>query len=185
MDPRKFLRMSSISYAAMTFVGFEICWWWHQNVQTLFASPIARPLDALLITVSGIGFLILGQKLMETHLPSYRYFRQTLAGLLGQFSLAESFWLAFCSAVGEEVLFRGAIQPFLGVWFTSLLFGALHLDPEGGVSSWTLWAMVAGLIMGGSVLAIGSIWPAIAIHFLVNLIGMRSLARQFQRRREA
>ncbi|MBK7566807.1 MAG: CPBP family intramembrane metalloprotease [Bacteroidetes bacterium] len=31
-------------------------------------------------------------------------------------------FLSFCAGVGEELLFRGAIQPWLGIWLTALLF---------------------------------------------------------------
>ncbi len=169
--------MSSIAYAVMAFVGFEICWWWHKNIQTLL-NPIPRDLrETLLIIFSGITFLLLLQRAFESYVPSYRRFKSTLASYMGQFGWLGSLWLALISAVGEELLFRGAIQPFLGVWFTSILFGFLHLDPEEGVSAWTLWAMIAGLILGASCSVTGSLWPPIAIHFVVNFLGIRSLSK--------
>jgi membrane protease YdiL (CAAX protease family) len=33
---------------------------------------------------------------------------------------------SFCASVGEEILFRGGIQPFIGIWPASLLFVFLH-----------------------------------------------------------
>ena len=33
---------------------------------------------------------------------------------------------SFCAGVGEEILFRGTIQPILGIWLTSVIFIALH-----------------------------------------------------------
>jgi membrane protease YdiL (CAAX protease family) len=36
-------------------------------------------------------------------------------------------WIALCAAVGEELLFRAALQPLLGVWIVSLLFLASHV----------------------------------------------------------
>ena len=34
--------------------------------------------------------------------------------------------ISFFAGVGEELLFRGAMQPILGVWLTSLIFVGLH-----------------------------------------------------------
>lgn len=34
--------------------------------------------------------------------------------------------VSFFAGVGEELLFRGALQPVIGLWLTSLLFVALH-----------------------------------------------------------
>jgi len=36
-------------------------------------------------------------------------------------------WMALAAAVGEEMLFRAALQPLLGVWITSVLFLATHV----------------------------------------------------------
>lgn len=36
-------------------------------------------------------------------------------------------WMALAAAVGEEMLFRAALQPLLGVWIVSLLFLATHM----------------------------------------------------------
>lgn len=43
-----------------------------------------------------------------------------------RFSHADRIHISLVAGVGEELLFRGAIQPLIGVWWTSLLFIALH-----------------------------------------------------------
>lgn len=35
-------------------------------------------------------------------------------------------FISLCAGVGEEIFFRAAIQPMLGIWLTSLIFVALH-----------------------------------------------------------
>jgi membrane protease YdiL (CAAX protease family) len=47
-------------------------------------------------------------------------------------NLFDVFFLSICAGVGEEMLFRGAIQHWLGIWITAILFIALHgyLDPR-------------------------------------------------------
>jgi len=36
------------------------------------------------------------------------------------------FFISFCAGVGEEILFRGVIQPIIGIWITSIIFVAIH-----------------------------------------------------------
>ena len=42
------------------------------------------------------------------------------------------FFVSFCAGFGEETLFRGVLQPLLGIWVTALIFVAIHgyLNPN-------------------------------------------------------
>jgi membrane protease YdiL (CAAX protease family) len=92
-----------------------------------------------------------------------------------------SVYLSLASAIGEELLFRGALQPWLGIGFTSAAFALLHLDPERGLSIWTLWAFVGGLVLGYSYETTNCIWVPIAIHAAVNSIAIVRLSRFYDR----
>jgi membrane protease YdiL (CAAX protease family) len=39
-------------------------------------------------------------------------------------------WISLFAGVGEEILFRGAIQPLRGLWLTSAIFCLLHIEPN-------------------------------------------------------
>jgi len=60
--------------------------------------------------------------------------RHFFAQLIKRFSirLPDIFFLSLCAGIGEEWLFRGAVQDWLGIWLTALAFVALHgyLDPR-------------------------------------------------------
>ncbi len=43
-------------------------------------------------------------------------------------TLTLAFLLALTAAIGEEIAFRGALQPVFGLWPTSILFAAIHLQ---------------------------------------------------------
>lgn len=43
-----------------------------------------------------------------------------------RFSAFDRFQISLLAGTGEEILFRGAIQPILGIWITSILFVGLH-----------------------------------------------------------
>ncbi len=171
------LRSSFVIYGAMSLVGFEICWWYHKNILSLFRFHDVDWLLYVRIAVVSIIFLTLGQHLLEDAFPSYRRLKMTFAQIFKGLNFAQVAMLALLSSVGEEILFRGAIQPFLGVWFTAAIFAILHVDPEGRSYIWTLWALIGGIVMGLAVKVTGSLWPAIWIHFGVNLISIGRVSR--------
>jgi hypothetical protein len=41
-------------------------------------------------------------------------------------TLSTAFWVAFTAAIGEEIAFRGALQPIFGNWLTSAVFALTH-----------------------------------------------------------
>lgn len=61
------------------------------------------------------------------------------------------FWhwlaLALSAGVGEEILFRGALQPIFGIWITSLLFAIVHVQ-YGFLTPATLVLFILSLILG-------------------------------------
>jgi len=97
-------------------------------------------------------------------------------------------------ALGEEVLFRGYIQPRLnetwgqpcvlwgvrwgwGAVITAGLFGLWHvlnpwnpfLGSSGLAWSWGLWTFFLGLILGYVRERTGSVWVSAILHWLINL----------------
>ena len=81
------------------------------------------------------------------------------------------------AAAGEEIVFRGYLvsmlaPSFAGVWpalaISSLAFGLLHAyqGPVGIIRTALL-----GALLGAAWLLWGSLWPAIAAHFALNLFG--------------
>jgi membrane protease YdiL (CAAX protease family) len=54
--------------------------------------------------------------------------------------------LGFSAGIGEEILFRGAIQPRLGIWFTAFLFAIAHT--QYGFSFGTLGILIIGVVLG-------------------------------------
>jgi len=77
----------------------------------------------------------------------------TYAKLLGRFrlTLSEVMLISLCAGIGEEMLFRGAVQPYLGILLTSILFVAIHgyLNPR----DWRL--SIYGLFMTGGIMWLG------------------------------
>ena len=95
--------------------------------------------------------------------------------------------VSVASGVGEEVFFRGALQPGLGLVVTSLLFGVLHVGPDRRYLVWTTWAVAAGFLFGALYAWTGGILAPATAHVLHNastlLLGRWSRQKRARRGR--
>jgi len=85
-------------------------------------------------------------------------------------------WLALAvgAGIGEEILFRGALQPVFGIWFTSILFAIVHVQ-YGFLTPATLVLLILALIIGHVRLRHNTT-AAILVHFGYNFVlGMITL----------
>lgn len=178
-----FVLSSSMFYVGMAGVGAMVSLYRHHSLKAILKIPAETPalLSLIGLGVLGAAVLLIANYLFEEHFPSYKIFRTVLMQMIGNATIPVALYLAFISALGEELLFRAAVQPVLGLVGTALLFGLLHLGPQGLVSIWTLWAIVSGLMMGWIFESTGSLWPALICHFLVNAISMLTLRVQYRR----
>ncbi|WMJ75483.1 CPBP family intramembrane glutamic endopeptidase [Cytophagaceae bacterium ABcell3] len=76
---------------------------------------------------AGIALFIITRKFFQKE----RTFYYNMISKLG-LNLPAILFISLCAGIGEEIFFRAGIQPFLGVWLTSILFVLLHgyLNPR-------------------------------------------------------
>ena len=59
---------------------------------------------------------------------------RALAEAIGPLRPGQAWVLALASGIGEEALFRGALQPVVGLWLATLLFALAHFVPGAKIS---------------------------------------------------
>ena len=84
--------------------------------------------------------------------------------------------IAAASSVGEEAFFRGAVQPWLGLPVTSVVFGLLHVGPSRVFLPWTTMALIMGFALGLLFSWTGSLIAPVLCHGLINAINLRRIA---------
>jgi len=102
--------------------------------------------------------------------PSTAKYGQRLQGL--ELNTIDKVLISICAGFGEELLFRGAIQVFYGIWPTAIIFVAIHgyLNPKDWrISSYGVLMCVFIGIMG-YMMEYWGIWSAIAAHVMVDLV---------------
>lgn len=151
------MKRKIIFIALLTLIAFPLLGW----VIAFFAFP--NPLEVMLRSEESLLFqismgvvvgTILG--LMAKQLVSLPFLKPTqgkYARLVQGLKLnhVTVIFVSFCAGFGEELLFRGTLQPLLTIWPTAILFVALHgyLDPrDWRISIYGLFMTLAIALLG-------------------------------------
>lgn len=148
---------------------------------SLFAD---QPIDALLtfgddwiyqvVRGSFFGLIAVLNMLWIIRTPILKESREFFANLIKQANLKvpDILFLSFAAGVGEEILFRGAIQHYLGIWLTALVFVSIH----GYLNPFNVKMSVYGVLMVFVSAGLGylfeyvGIFAAITAHFLIDVV---------------
>ena len=92
-----------------------------------------------------------------------RLYRDTLRPLFATVGLRDVVVISVAAGVGEELLFRGALQAEVGLAVASVVFGLLHM---GGRDTLVFggWVMVMGAGLGWLAVATGGLLALIIAH---------------------
>lgn len=87
---------------------------------------------------------------------------------------------SLCAGVGEEILFRGALQPLMGLWWAAILFVVLHgyistKDWKKSIYGVFLILISAGF---GYLTRYFNIFSAMAAHFIFDVIMFIKLRKE-------
>lgn len=99
-----------------------------------------------------------------------------------ELSLFDRIHISLFAGFGEELLFRGAIQPLLGIWFTSFIFTAIH----GYVSIRSAGHALFTLLLFGLSMMLGILYEtagllsAIVAHAVYDIIMLGWVKRKKQ-----
>lgn len=129
----------------------------------------------------GMGLGMVGALVI---LAAYRYckwFATSADTVVGIFQKVPVWFLVVASllaGVAEESLFRGALQPLLGLVGAALVFGLLHTNLRWDLRAYGLTAFVIGLLFGYGYVRTGVLWTPIAGHTVYNLLITWSISRR-------
>jgi hypothetical protein len=104
---------------------------------------------------------------------------RALGGALVGIGVRDALLLAVASGLAEELFFRGALQPRVGLVLASLIFGAVHLVPRREMLPWTGFAVGAGLLFGALFLWTGNVVAPVVAHIVVNAVNLPLLIRDY------
>jgi membrane protease YdiL (CAAX protease family) len=119
------------------------------------------------------GSIVLLTRVATSRWQWARELHTSFKDLLGPLTTREILILALASSIGEELLFRGALMPWVGVWLQAAVFAALHIGPGRRFLPWTASALVLGVAFGLLAKWTGNLGGPIAAHFTINYLNLR------------
>ena len=126
-------------------------------------------LSALAATGSYVSFRMTATS-ESTRKTIAAYARLDLSGL-------NPLWISLAAAIGEELLFRAALQPLLGVWITSVIFLLTH-TPVYQFRKLDKATLVQAAGVFGASVALGFIYQyvgllaAVLVHVAIDVVGL-------------
>ena len=116
--------------------------------------------------------------------PLFSPLRRQLLDLVSRLDLGalNPLWISLSAGIGEEILFRGALQPILGIWWASFIFTLAHFwSGQFHSMNWQklIYAasvFIAGLFLGYVFLEIGLV-AAMVAHAVVNVVSLFTARR--------
>ena len=140
---------------------------WEQVPKTLF------------MTLGAAAFLI-GLFLFSAHHFLWAHQLETeLSKVLVPLHFWEIGMLSLLSGFAEELFFRGACQPVIGLFPTSVLFGMAHFVPRSPFWPWSLQAVFAGFLLGSIYELTHLLYPVMLAHLVTNFVLILVMNRRY------
>jgi CAAX protease family protein len=149
-----------------------------------FGAPLTKAiLNGILAT---LPMLAIFWFLVNSHRPTLRQLREQVEWLIGEMfpngSIAQFAMVAVLAGVGEELLFRGALQTKIGDWttpivglaITSLLFGVAHALSK----LYFMFAVAVGAFLGWITLTSNDLVAPMVAHGLYDFLALVYLSRR-------
>ena len=132
----------------------------------------------LLVGLSAAAFIIGLSIFSSRNFLWAQLLEDEFSKVLAPLQIWEIALIALLSGLVEETLFRGAIQPVLGLIPTSLLFGLAHFVPRKVFLPWSAYATFAGFLLGSITELRKNLFPVILAHCVINFVLILLLNRR-------
>ena len=177
MSPRKIVVVALATQAAL--IGLS---WWCATFFKLtphWGTPLR---DAGIGVVAATGLALTNHYLL-TRAPGNWIvsgirvvYRETIMPLFSQIGPVSAIIIGTAAGIGEEWLFRGILQPLVGIVIASMLFGLAHVGSTR-MLPFGVWATGMGAIMGTLAMATGGLTAPIVAHGVYDILALEYIRR--------
>ncbi|ALK98902.1 hypothetical protein AM586_24610 [Massilia sp. WG5] len=168
-------------------IAAPIIWFSRPHPVALFSRPVG-PLSQLLVgqvlalvaACVSWGLFRLSARSASSARTIESYARLDLGGL-------NPLWIAIAAAIGEEMLFRAALQPLLGVWIVSLIFLLTHVPVyrfrklDGATLAQAASVFIGSVVLGFVFEHVGLL-AAMLVHMWIDIVGLLIVRQAIQAR---
>jgi membrane protease YdiL (CAAX protease family) len=183
------IRLASqvLTCLVLCLIAAPIIWFTRPHPIELFSRPVG-PLSQLLVgqvlaliaaAVSWVLFRVTANSASSARTID-SYARLDLSGL-------NPLWISIAAAIGEEMLFRAALQPLLGVWIVSLIFLLTHVPVyrfrklDGATLAQAASVFVGSVVLGFVFQYVGLL-ASMLVHMWIDIVGLMIVRHTIQTR---
>jgi len=184
-SPPHRLAPGTLVRAGVAFYGvlFGLAWLWcvairHRSLVVAPGGSIRWMRDVAAGAIAAGVVIALSAALTE-RTSIGRSLARALGETLGPLALRDCLVLAVVSGLGEEAVFRAALQPEVGLAVASVIFAAAHFVPRRGLWPWSVFALGAGFLLGALYDATGNLVAPVVAHAGINAVNLRRLSQRF------
>jgi len=172
----------AVAYLAASASAVGVALLWRGSSPFIFREPwLVLPSElahvySLVIGLALGGLVAFSTRIFVTRYTWARNLHRELRPVARDLSTAGIVAVAAFSALGEELWFRGILEPWLGLWLQAAAFGIVHAQLRGPSRwAWISWATIMGLAFGATFELTGSLAGPIAAHALINCLNLSYL----------
>jgi uncharacterized protein len=172
-----------VAYAALGAIALGGAFWWRHGWAFEHPAPWlplesgAREGYSLGLGLAFGALVVVSTRVMVKKLSWAQALHNELRPVAATMSRPAIIALALASAFGEELFFRGLLQPWLGLVPQALVFGAVHQLRGPSRWVWMAWAGATGLLLGATFQLSGSLAGPMVAHALINALNLDYMRR--------
>lgn len=177
-----------VALALVTEGALAVAAWaaaWALGITILWGDP---PRDlaigtAAAVVLASINFTILTRAPSGWIVDGVRaVYHEVLVPVFGTLDLPGIVIIGIAAGVGEEWLFRGVLQPLVGLPLASVLFGLAHMGGRR-MLAFAVWAAAMGAALGGVAIVTGGLTAPMVAHGLYDMLALAYLRRSADEQR--
>jgi membrane protease YdiL (CAAX protease family) len=171
----------AVAYALLAAVATAIALALRDDLPWVYPEPWFPAPLALSLSLSaalGLALATIAVALTRVTVTRFEWARrlhEELRPVARDFSAPQILLVAGLSSLGEELLFRGLLTPWVGVVPAAILFGLAHQMKGPSRWVWAGWALVIGLALGAIFALTGSLVGPLVAHAVVNAVNLAYL----------
>jgi membrane protease YdiL (CAAX protease family) len=179
--------MAVIVEGGLAVAALVLAWLFRVNLRDMFPAVgpplLSAILRGLLATLPMLAIFLM---LVNSNWPMMRQMREQVQWLIDEMfpsrSIMQFAMIAVLAGVGEELLFRGAVQsilanwttPVIGLMITSVLFGLAHALSK----LYFLFAVAVGAFFGWMALSCNDLVAPMIAHGVYDFLALAYLSRR-------
>lgn len=174
VDRKTLLLFMAVATLGMTIIPWLISvFLWGRPLSAMFQSPLSPGIQIIGGMLVGIAIaFVVGS--IEIHSPFFEDLQKIVRDALAEIrpKWGDYLFVSICAGWGEELFFRGLLQPVVGIWLASLFFALAHgvIPPfSRGRLGMFLFLLVAGLLLG-TVAETAGLAAAMALHAAYDFV---------------